>query len=188
MAGQLINSTAVDADEVDALRPDPLLQECLKTQVLHCGSINTEPEAVATGRKCSSGCSVVRRSRRVVKLGLIVGAVFVLMGAWWIYRGKFTSAVYVVLPLGSTLILFGLVWPRALVYPNKAWMKLAEVLSYVMTRLILGIVFFLIVTPIGVVKRLFGWDPLNRRAARSASYWQRYSDRQRDPRHYEKMY
>jgi hypothetical protein len=122
------------------------------------------------------------------EFGLIVGAVFFVMGAWWIYRGKFTSAAYMVLPLGSALILLGLVLPRALIYPNNAWMKLAETLAFVMTRLILGIVFFLIVTPIGVVKRMFGWDPLNRRGGRSTSYWIPYSDRQRDPRHYEKMY
>jgi saxitoxin biosynthesis operon SxtJ-like protein len=130
-----------------------------------------------------------KRSFRIEReFGLVVGAVFVLLGAWWIYRGKFTNIAYVVLPLGSVLILLGLFLPRALIYPNKAWMKLAEVLAFVMTRLILGVVFFLIVTPIGVVKRLFGWDPLNRRAARSATYWKPYSDRQRDPRHYEKMF
>lgn len=122
------------------------------------------------------------------EFGLVVGAVFVLLGGWWIYRGKLTSVAYVFLPLGSTLILLGLVLPMALVYPNKAWMKLAEVLSFVMTRLILGVVFFLIVTPIGVIKRLFGWDPLSRRGGRSPSYWTAYSGRQRDPRHYEKMF
>lgn len=117
-----------------------------------------------------------------------MGAVFVLLSAWWIYRGKFTSAAYVLLPLGSALILLGLVFPKALIQPNRAWMKLAEVLAFIMTRLILGIVFFLIVTPIGVVKRLFGWDPLSRREGRSVTYWKPYSERQRDPRHYEKMY
>jgi hypothetical protein len=130
-----------------------------------------------------------KQSLRIEReFGLIVGAVFVLLGCWWIYRGKFTSVAYVFLPLGSTLILLGLVWPRALVYPNQAWMKLAEALSFVMTRLILGVVFFLVVTPIGIIKRLFGWDPLSRRSGRSASYWTAYSERQRDPRHYEKMY
>jgi hypothetical protein len=67
-------------------------------------------------------------------------------------------------------------------------MKLAEGLSFVMTRLILGVVFFLVVTPIGVIKRLFGWDPLSRRGGHSDSYWTTYSERQRDSRHYEKMY
>jgi hypothetical protein len=129
-----------------------------------------------------------KRFRVEREFGLVVGAVFTLLGAWWIYRGKFSGIAYVVLLSGLALMMFGLVLPRALVYPNKAWMKLAEGLSFVMTRLILGIVFFLIVTPIGLVKRLFGWDPLNRRSSRSPSYWQPYSDRQRDPRHYEKMY
>ena len=122
------------------------------------------------------------------EFGLVVGGVFVLLGGWWIYRGKFTSLAHVILPVGGLLILLGLVLPRALIYPNKVWMKLAEVLSFVMTRIILGIVFFLVVTPIGVVKRLFGWDPLNRRGGRSTTYWKPYSDRQRDPRHYEKMF
>ena len=130
-----------------------------------------------------------KRSLRIEReFGLIVGGVFVLLGGWWFYRGKLTNVAYVFVPLGSALILLGMVWPRALIYPNKAWMKLAEMLSFVMTRLILGVVFFLIVTPIGVIKRLFGWDPLSRRRGRSASYWTTYSERQRDPRHYEKMY
>jgi hypothetical protein len=67
-------------------------------------------------------------------------------------------------------------------------MLLAEGLSFVMTRIILGIVFFLIITPIGVVKRLSGWDPLDRRSGSRASYWRPYSERQRDTRHYEKMF
>ena len=122
------------------------------------------------------------------EFGLVVGGVFVLLGGWWLYRGKFTNAAHIVLPLGSALILLGLIWPRALALPNKAWMLLAEALSFVTTRVILGLVFFLIVTPIGVVKRLSGWDPLNRRAARSTSYWRPYSERQRNSRHYEKMF
>ena len=122
------------------------------------------------------------------EFGLVVGGVFVLLGGWWLYRGKFITAAYVTLALGTLLILLGLLWPRALVLPNRAWMLLAEGLSFVTTRIILALVFFLIVTPIGVVKRLSGWDPLSRRGARSASYWKPYSERQRDPRHFEKMF
>jgi hypothetical protein len=130
-----------------------------------------------------------RRSFRVEKeFGLVVGGVFVLLGGWWLYRGKFATVAPVLLTLGTLLILFGLIWPRALVWPNRGWMFLAEVLSWITTRIILGIVFFLVVTPIGVVKRLSGWDPLGRRGARGASYWQPYSERQRNTRHYEKMF
>jgi hypothetical protein len=130
-----------------------------------------------------------KRSYRVEReFGLIVGGIFVLFSAWWLYRGKFPMAAHVLLPLGALLVFLGLVWPRVLVLPNRAWMLLAEGLSFVTTRLILAVVFFLVITPIGVVKRLMGWDPLSRRGARSESYWKPYSERQRDPRHYEKMF
>jgi hypothetical protein len=90
--------------------------------------------------------------------------------------------------VGGLLFVLGLVLPRLLYWPNKGWMALAEVLSYISTRVILAVVFFGIVTPIGFVKRLFGWDPLHRRAPEADSYWRPYSERQRDPRHFEKMF
>lgn len=131
----------------------------------------------------------MKNSFRVEReFGLVVGGVFVLLASWWLYRGKLSNVAQVILPLGVLLIVLGLLWPRSLVLPNKAWMLLAEGLSFITTRIILGLVFFLVITPIGVVKRLSGWDPLSRRAARSTSYWKPYSERQRDPRHYEKMF
>lgn len=133
--------------------------------------------------------AIKKKSRRAEReFGLIVGGVLVLLSSWWLYRGKFVTLSQMILALGGLLVLFGLLFPAVLVWPNKAWMALAEVLSFVSTRIILAFVFFGIVTPIGVVKRLFGWDPLHRRAARSDSYWIPYSERQQDPRHYEKMF
>ena len=130
-----------------------------------------------------------KRSHRAERdFGLVVGTVFALLGAWWIYRGKFEWVAPVFLSAGAGLVLFGLVYPRALVVLNRGWMALASVLSYVMTRVVLALVFFLLVTPIGVVKRLTGWDPLGRRTRRGESYWQTYPERQQDPRHFEKMY
>src|SRR6266566_3954443 len=122
------------------------------------------------------------------EFGLIVGGMLLLLASWWIYRGKFHSISQIALPIGALLLILGILFPRALVYPNRAWMALAEVLSFISTRIILAFVYFVVLTPIGVVKRLFGWDPLNRRAARSDTYWRPYSERQRDSRHYEKMF
>lgn len=130
-----------------------------------------------------------KRSLRAEReFGLIVGGVLLLLSLWWLYRGKFSNVSPVTIPVGAVLVLLGLLFPRALVLPNKAWMALAEVLSFVTTRIILAFVFFGIMTPIGVVKRWFGWDPLYRRAAPGDSYWKPYAERQRDPRHYEKMF
>jgi len=120
--------------------------------------------------------------------GLIVGGIFAALASWWLFRGKFQAVAPWVLILGSLMVATGLVFPRLLVLPNRFWKGLAEVLSFVMTRLILAIVFFLLVTPLGLFRRISGGDSLNRRAARSDSYWKAYGARQSDMRHYEKMY
>jgi hypothetical protein len=122
------------------------------------------------------------------EFGLIVGTVLILLSAWWLYRLKFETARLVLLPTGTLLVFLGLIWPRSLVLPNRAWMALAGVLSFVSTRIILALVFFLIITPIGIIKRAMGWDPLHRRAQKSPSYWHDYPERQHNPQHYEKMY
>jgi hypothetical protein len=132
---------------------------------------------------------MIKKSFRTEReFGLIVGGIFVLLSSWWIYRGKFPSVRQITLPLGALLVVLGILIPRVLVYPNKAWMALAEALSFVSTRIILAFVYFLVLTPIGVIKRLFGWDPLHRRESARKSYWRPYSERQRDTKHYEKMY
>ena len=122
------------------------------------------------------------------EFGLIVGTVLVLLGLWWLYRGKFLTAAYLFIPVGSLLVLLGLVVPRLLVIPNKLWMKLAEGMAFVSTRIILALVFFGVLTPIGLIKRAMGWDPLHRRTPSGKSFWRPYSVRQQDPRHYEKMF
>lgn len=130
-----------------------------------------------------------RRSFRVEReFGLIVGGVLILLSAWWFYRGKFETATQILLPVGGLLVTLGLVWPRSLVLPNRGWMALAGVLSFISTRIILAAVFFLVVTPIGLIKKAMGWDPLHRRAGKAGSYWHPYPERQQNPRHYEKMY
>ena len=88
----------------------------------------------------------------------------------------------------SLSAVLGVLFPGVLRYPYRLWMKLAEGISYVMTRVTLAIVFFAVVTPIGLLRKAAGGDPLRRRARPADSYWWPYSARQRDPRHYEKMF
>jgi hypothetical protein len=130
-----------------------------------------------------------KRSYRTERdFGLLVGGVLLALGGWWFYRGRYAALSTVLLALGATLMLLGALLPQWLVVPNRLWMGLAEAMGFVMTRVILGVVFFLFVTPIGLVRRLFGGDPLGRRAQRTESYWKPYTERRRDPKHYEKMY
>ena len=117
---------------------------------------------------------------------MLVGAVLTLIGAWWFYRGKFATAAYVFTIAGAMLIVLGAVLPRVLVVPRQWWMKLAEGLSHVSSRIFLAIVFFLVLTPIGLIKRATGWDPLQRRSGPRETFWLPYP--KRNSRHYEKMF
>ena len=75
-----------------------------------------------------------KKSLRIEReFGLVVGGVLILLSAWWLYRGKFTSLAHIALPLGAVLVILAALLPRALVLPNKAWMALAEALSFVTT-------------------------------------------------------
>lgn len=122
------------------------------------------------------------------EFGLVVGGILLALGCWWLFRGKAGLLAPSFVAVGALLVLLGLLLPRALYWPNRGWMALAGVLGWVMTRVVLGLVYFLLVTPIGTVKRLLGWDPLGRRAASSGSYWREVPDRHRDTRHYERMF
>lgn len=122
------------------------------------------------------------------RFGLTVGCVLALIGGWWIYRGKFGPVGPAFASVGGVLVLLGVAAPGLLLLPNRAWMAFAEVLSFVMTRVILFLVFILAVTPIGFLRRLFGDDPLRRRSAPAGSHWHPYPERIRDTRHYEKMF
>ena len=122
------------------------------------------------------------------EFGLMVGGALVLLGGWWIHRGRLGVVADGILAGGAILFVLGTVFPRALSLPYRMWMALGEALSVITTGVILVVVFFVVITPVGVVKRLCGWDPLRRRGASAHSYWKPYSARQRDRRHYEKMF
>lgn len=108
------------------------------------------------------------------RFGLVVGGVFVgiaLVVAW--RRGWEPGLLGLGLAgLGGGLLGFGLLAPSLLRPVYRAWMALAFALGFVMTRVLLTAVFVLIVTPIGLLLRLFGKDLLRQRLDRgAASYW-----------------
>jgi DMSO reductase anchor subunit len=122
------------------------------------------------------------------QFGRSVGLVLLLLGAWFTYRERWPAAAAPMMATGVLLVALALVWPRALAVPNRAWMALAAILSSVSTRVILGLVFLFIVTPIGALMRMTKWDPLQRRGGQRTTYWVPYSVRQRDTKHYERMF
>ncbi len=113
------------------------------------------------------------------KTTLIVAAVLLAIAAWNIYRGRM-NIVAVFGVTGGALLLTGLLLPALARRFHVFWMSVAAVLGYVNSRILLSLMYYLIFTPYGIISRLFGRDPLNRRAARRDSYWtQRKTTRQK---------
>ncbi|WP_411824153.1 SxtJ family membrane protein [Leptospira sp. 'Mane'] len=97
------------------------------------------------------------------KFSYIVGGVLALifgLAIPYLNRGSWNP--YLV-GTGTALIFLGTVIPKILYWPFRAWMLVGEVLGWINTRIILSVIFFLLFTPIGLLKRLFGNDSLKRK-------------------------
>jgi len=93
--------------------------------------------------------------------GLIVGGIFGVIGLWpAIIRGGNVRTWMV--GLAVVLILPALVAPRALAPAHRAWMALGSALGWVNTRIVLGLIFFGMITPMARVLRLARRDPMQR--------------------------
>ena len=68
-------------------------------------------------------------------------------------------------------LVLGLLNSKVLTPLNKLWFKFGILLGKVIAPLIMGIIFFLVVTPIGFLMRLFGKDVLNLKYNKNKSYW-----------------
>ena len=108
--------------------------------------------------------------RDLRKFGLMVGGVFLLLGLLFLARHP-NRTPYFVWP-GGILMIAGAIIPRAIKWIYIAWMSVAFVLGFVMAHVILALLFFLIITPLGLIARLSGKDFLSLKLDRSAkSYW-----------------
>jgi len=121
------------------------------------------------------------------KFGVIVGAGFIFLGVLLLLRHR--SSYVAFCGAGALLTAFGVIWPRALKYVYIAWMALAFTLGFVMSNVILTLFFFLFVTPIGLLARLFQKDFLARKwDKRAASYWVQYGREVKTANTYERQF
>lgn len=101
--------------------------------------------------------------------GLTVGIAFLVFGALSLWRGH-DRAPMVLFALGGALSVAGLAIPTRLGPVQRGWMGLAHAISRVTTPIAMGLVYFVAITPIGIVRRLTGSHPFHPRA-RPASLW-----------------
>jgi Saxitoxin biosynthesis operon protein SxtJ len=97
------------------------------------------------------------------KFGLTVGIAFLVLAAIGRWRGHPTTFLVLGI-LGACLVLGGLVVPTMLGPVERAWMKLAALISKVTTPIFMGVVYFIILTPIGLLRRMFAANPLAHKA------------------------
>lgn len=111
-----------------------------------------------------------KSTKELRKFGLVMTVPFAIIGGLMMWRGKALAPYF--LALGGFFLVSGLLIPTILRPIEKAWMKFAEVLSVIMTRVILTLTFFLVITPLGLLMRMMGKDLLKmKRDPQAASYW-----------------
>jgi hypothetical protein len=105
------------------------------------------------------------------KFGTGMTIVLSALGAIGIWRGRLVApSVFFFAAVLALLTTLG--HPRGLAPVHRIWMTLARALAWINTRIILFLLFYVVLTPVGVVMRLLGRDPLKRKLDRAcSSYW-----------------
>ena len=102
--------------------------------------------------------------------GLTVGSVLALIGLAPMRHGLPVRPV--VLGIAFVLVSLALAAPALLAVPNRAWTMLGDVMHRIVSPLVLGVVYFLVVTPIAVIQRIRGTDVLGLRLdPKRETYW-----------------
>ena len=108
------------------------------------------------------------------KFGLTVGLAFVALGGVALWRGRHLTST-VLLTLGGLLVGAALVVPTMLGPVERAWMALAHMISRVTTPIFMAVVYFIVITPVGYVRRLAGGGIADKHD-HNASRWHPHAD------------
>ncbi len=126
-----------------------------------------------------------KKDLRIFAIGILIIA-GALAGLFY-YKESFTTAA--VLTGFSFYGLFAIAFPIVITPLYIVFTLLGLVLGWVNTRVLLGLIFLVAFTPLGLLFRLIGRDPLKRKLDRqAASYWTRVGDEPYDRTHYERQY
>lgn len=113
-------------------------------------------------------------------VGILFTAVFIVIAFWPLIFGSGQLRIWA-LTIGLAFFVTALIRPKTLNPLNRAWMAFGLLLSRIVNPLVLSILFFVVITPVALVTRLFGRDPLRLKLEpNSKSYWV-----DRDPRMFE---
>ena len=121
------------------------------------------------------------------KFGLLVGTVLLLITFWMIYKNYLPTYRYVFGSIGLLLILLGVSFPAALKVIYKPWMGIAFAIGWIVSRLLITIIFTVVLIPIGLIMRIIGKETLDiNMKKKQETYWIKKDNSKQF--NYEKMY
>ena len=105
------------------------------------------------------------------KFGFLFSGIFCLIGCFNYLKGATNLALYCWFFASFIVAIVSITAPGLLTKPNKAWFLLGGALGKFISPLVLGAIFFLLITPIGLITRIFGRDELRLHKGPEISYW-----------------
>ena len=102
--------------------------------------------------------------------GLLFFIVFLIIGLWPLKNGDSLNIYFIAISI--TFLILGLINSKLLSPLNKIWIKLGEVLGIIISPIVMFLVYFIVLTPISLIIRLFGKDLLGLKFfKKNDSYW-----------------
>ena len=130
----------------------------------------------------------IRTDNKAIRdFGILIGIILLIIAGILFYKER--ESYELIILLGIAFIGLGLGMPIILKPFYSIWMYFAVVLGWFMTRLILGLLFYIIVSPIGLISRLFGKRFLElKNSSLNSSYWNYKNNQRTSHQDFEKQF
>ena len=130
--------------------------------------------------------NIPNSNKDIKSFGITIGIILFIISGLLMYYNK--DSYQIIAIIASTFIGLGLISPIFLKPIYFVWMTFAAILGWVMTRVILSIVFYLILTPIGLITKILGEDFLDLKKRESDSHWNYRNSSEELNQDYEKQF
>ena len=104
--------------------------------------------------------------------GVMFGCIFIIIASLLRLRGEPEELQLCLLALSVLTFLVAFIRPRLLSTPNKLWMKFSLLLARFVSPIVLGILFYVLISPLALALRLFGRDELRLKTKNVVTNWQ----------------
>ena len=102
--------------------------------------------------------------------GLLFFIVFLIIGLWPLKNGDNINIYFII--ISAFFLILGLINSKLLAPLNKSWIKLGEILGVIIAPVVMALVYFVILTPVSLIVRLFGKDLLELKFLKNKeTYW-----------------